>query len=204
MEIIFLHFLFGVITCIIGAMPFGLVNLSVVDISVNKSEKAAISFSIGASSIEVLFALAAIIAGQQLYKLIENNRVIELVIVFVLLFSAIYFFTKKHKANYAPKYNIPYLFKGAIFNLISIQVLLYWFLAITFLKNNGNIDFDLHCVLGFVIGVGFGKMLTLLFYRIIRRQIKRKAAKISKKITLIIGSLLIVIALFQLLKAFTN
>ena len=204
MDIIILHFLFGVIACIIGAMPFGLVNLSVVDICVKKSEKDALSFSFGASFIEILFALAAIIAGQKLNQLIEGNKLIELGIVLVLISSGVYFFTKKYKENYRPKYEVPFLFKGMLFNLISIQVLLYWFLAVTYLKSNGNIEFSIHCVIGFILGVGFGKMLTLLFYRIISKQIKKRAANISQKINFIIGGLLIIVAMFQLTKAFLN
>jgi len=204
MDILVIHFLLGIIACVIGAMPFGLVNLSVVDISINKSEKAAISFSFGASFIEILFAMAAIIAGQQLNRLIEGNRWVEFGIVLVLLSSGIYFFTKKYKANHSPKYEIPFLFKGMLFNLISIQVLLYWFLAITYLENNGNIEFSMHCIVGFILGVGAGKMITLLFYRLISKQIKNRAANISRKINLIIGVLLIVVAIFQLVKGFTN
>ena len=99
MDIILLHFLFGLIACIIGAMPFGLVNLSVVDIIINKSEKDALTFSIGASFIEILFASAAIIAGQQLNKLIEGNIWVEFSIVFVLLASGIYFFEFTFNGN---------------------------------------------------------------------------------------------------------
>jgi threonine/homoserine/homoserine lactone efflux protein len=89
MDIILLHFLYGTIACIIGALPFGLVNLSVVNISINKSEKEAIVFSLGASFIEILFALAGIIAGQQLIKNIEGNVFIEIGIISILFISSI-------------------------------------------------------------------------------------------------------------------
>jgi hypothetical protein len=90
------------------------------------------------------------------------------------------------------------------FNLISIQVLLYWFLAITFLENNVDINFDISCTTGFLAGVGFGKMLTLLFYRLISRKIKQKASNISKRINQIIGLLLLLVAIFQIIKALQN
>ena len=204
MDIVLLHFVYGAIACIIGALPFGLVNLSVVDISINKSEKQAISFSIGASIIEILFALSAIILGNQLNELIEGNSLVKFAIVLIILASAIYFFTKKYKPNYSPKYRIPFLLKGLFFNLISIQVLLYWFLVTTLLENNGSIDFSLYCTIGFLSGAGFGKMLTLSFFRLISRQIERKAAGVSKKINQIIGFILIFVAIFQLIKAFIN
>ncbi len=204
MDIILLHFLYGAITCIIGALPFGLVNLSVVDISINKSENEAITFSLGASFIEILFALAGIISGQQLIKNIKDNVFIEIGIISILLFSSIYFFTKKYKPGNNPKYEIPLLFKGMFFNLISLQVLLYWFLAIAFLESNVKIQFDIFCTVGFLVGVGLGKMLTLLFYRLISRKIKQKASSISKRINQAIGVLLIFVAIFQIIKALQN
>ncbi len=204
MDIIFLHFLYGTIACIIGALPFGLVNLSVVDISINKSEKEAITFSLGASFIEILFSLAGIIAGQQLAKNIEDNVFIEIGIISILLISSVYFFTKKYSPGNNPRYEIPFLFKGMFFNLISLQVLLYWFLAIAFLESNVNIQFDIFCTVGFLAGAGFGKMLTLLFYRLISRKIRKKASSISKRINQIIGVLLLLVAIFQIIKAISN
>jgi threonine/homoserine/homoserine lactone efflux protein len=204
MDIALLHFVYGTITCIIGALPFGLVNLSVVDITINKSEKAAILFSIGASLVEILFAIVAIIAGQQLSMLIAGNAFVKYGIVLLLFIASVYFFTKKYQQDHHPKYKIPFLLKGMFYNLISIQVLLYWFLVITFLQNNETIDFSLQCIIGFSLGVGFGKMGTLFFYRLISRQVKRKAVGISKKINQIIGGLLLFVAFFQLIKTIVN
>jgi len=203
MEVIILYYTIGLLACIIGALPFGLVNLSVVDISINQSERNALSFSIGASIVEIIFALAAIILGQQFYNLLENNKLIEIGIILILIISAYYFFRKNYKENVAPNYKVPFMLKGILFNLISIQVLLYWFLAIAFIENIGSIHFNTLYLAVFVLGVGSGKMFTLLFYRLISRQVKKKASKISKKINVIIGSLLIFAAIFQIFKALT-
>lgn len=55
MNQIFLHFIAGFIAALIGAMPLGLVNLSVVDSTLNRGERSAFLLSTGASIIEVAF-----------------------------------------------------------------------------------------------------------------------------------------------------
>ncbi len=204
MDTILFHFIYGFIACTIGALPFGLVNLSVVDLTVNKLEKAAILFSVGASFIEVLFALAAILIGKQLNSLIKVNVLLEFGVVAVILVSSVYFFTKKYHQNKRPKFKIPFLFKGMFFNLISFQVLLYWFLAIAYLENNEKIDFSILYILGFLTGVMSGKMSTLLFYKLISKQVTSKAAFVSRKINQLIAFLLLFAAFFQFIKTFVN
>lgn len=197
-----LHFFFGLIAVIIGALPFGLVNLSVVDTTINKSEKDALKLGLGASATEIMFAFIAIFLGNKLIFLIETNHWINFIILAVLIVSAIYFFIKKHKEQKAKHYNIDYFLKGAFLNLISIQVLLYWFLAIAYLETNAQIEFTLVCIIGFLLGVGLGKMLVLLFYRLMSRKIKNKSEIISRNINRIISTVLIIISIVQAIKLF--
>jgi hypothetical protein len=75
-EITF-HFVLGFIAAVIGAVPFGLVNLSVVDNTLNRGERAAFLVSAGATLIEIVFVLLAVFLGSRLSVYIQNNRWIE-------------------------------------------------------------------------------------------------------------------------------
>jgi threonine/homoserine/homoserine lactone efflux protein len=196
-----LHFALGFIAAILGALPFGLVNLSVIYSVLHKGERAAFKLSAGATIIEIVFVLLAIFLGSRLENFIDSNRWIEFVILAVLLAAGISFFIRKNKKDAAnKKFLMPDLIKGMFLNILSIQVLLYWFVAVTYLQAYGLIVFTLECIVAFTLAVTLGKMLTLLFYRLLAQKIKSKSLVIARKINFIIGSILIGLAVFQLTK----
>ena len=99
MNEIILHFALGFIASIIGALPFGLVNLSVVDSALNRGERPAFWISAGATIIEIIFVLLAIYLGSSLAVFMEDNTWIEFFILLVLLAAGISFFLRKNKGS---------------------------------------------------------------------------------------------------------
>ena len=116
-EIIF-HFALGFIAAVIGAVPFGLVNLSVIDNTLSHGERAAFLVSAGATLIEIVFVLLAIFLGSRLAVYIENNRWIEFFILLVLLTAGISFFLRKNKATDKKVFIMPAFVNGMFLNII--------------------------------------------------------------------------------------
>ena len=56
----------GIMASMTGGLPFGLVNLTVLNVSMEKGMRAAMRISHGAAFIEVVFALTALLAGSLL------------------------------------------------------------------------------------------------------------------------------------------
>ncbi len=200
MQDIILHFVFGLIAAVIGAMPFGLVNLSVVDTTLSRGSRAAFRVSTGATLIEIVFVLLAIFLGSRLAAYMGNNQWVEFFILLVLLAAGISFFRRKNQESGSKVFILPDHVKGMFLNILSVQVLLYWFVAVAYLQANDQIVFTLDCIVSFTLGVLLGKMLTLLFYRLLASKIKAKSSVIAKKINYIIGSIMIGLAVFQLVK----
>ena len=59
--------LLGIWVTIIGALPFGLVNLSVVDVSLKHGRRLAMLIAHGAALVEVLFGVGAMFTGGVLF-----------------------------------------------------------------------------------------------------------------------------------------
>lgn len=76
---------------IIGAIPVGLVNLSVVESTLNRGEKSALLLSTGASAIEISFVLIAIFPENSMAFNMENKDLTDLLIILVLLAAEVYF-----------------------------------------------------------------------------------------------------------------
>ncbi len=196
-----LFLLIGALATTIGAVPFGLVNLSVVDVAINVNIRKSMSVAFGAAIIEILFALTALLAGSLLNNLIEGNSVVKYSVLVVLVFSGVFFWFKKNKVEIKDnKSSSNGFLKGAVLNLISIQVLLFWIIAIAFLSLRNLVPASLLQMVLFVVGVWLAKMAVLWGYAILARKVAEKSALLSAHINRIIGGLLVLAAFFQFMK----
>ena len=159
-----------ILTAIIGALPFGLVNLSVLDTAFHKNRHTALKVAHGASWIEMLYGILALLAGTFIAKAIENSPMVKYTAVLIPIFVGVFFLFKNGDQPDLPDNKQGYL-KGIVLNLLSVQVLLYWIVAITWLKASYLPEITPWFIIVFVASVWVGKMGVLWLY-----------AKFSKKI----------------------
>ena len=192
--------LIGIASSMLAALPFGLVNMTVLNVSLEQGNRPALNISFGASLVEVLFGLTAILAGGILAEYIEGNQGISYFIVAVLLAGGLFFIIKKQGEASTRNTTYSGFFKGIFLNLVSIQVFLYWILAIAFLSTRQLLQYDLLSILIFIIGIWIGKMTVLLLYMNLSKKLLSGSRIISKNINRIIGIVLFGMAFFQALK----
>lgn len=196
-----LFLLIGALATTIGAVPFGLVNLSVADVAIKVNIRKSMSVAFGAAIVEILFALTALLAGSLLNNLIEANSVVKFNVMAVLLFSGVFFWFKKNKTEIRENKSTSNGFlKGAVLNLISVQVLLFWMVAITFLSVKNLVPDSVLQMVLFVVGVWLAKVAVLWAYAFLARKVADKSATLSANINRIIGGLLVLAAVFQFIK----
>jgi threonine/homoserine/homoserine lactone efflux protein len=70
-------FIIGILAAALGAVPFGLVNLTVLDVSMNKGNKDVMKIAQGAALVEVAYGLIAIFAGGAFSKIMNGNSFIS-------------------------------------------------------------------------------------------------------------------------------
>lgn len=195
-------FLFlGAVICTIGAVPFGLVNLSVMDVAINQNIRKSMFIAHGAAIVEILFASTALLAGTVLSGYFNDNILVKYIVLAVLIVSGIFFWFKRNNlTSKGDNTSSNDFLKGALLNLMSIQVLLFWLFAITFLSVRNLfpstfIQFSL-----FISGVWIAKMAVLYAYAILGKKVAEKSQLISQNMNRIIGSILILVAFIQLIK----
>ncbi|MDF1559625.1 MAG: hypothetical protein P1P83_05395 [Bacteroidales bacterium] len=193
-------FVSAIIVTAIGAFPFGLVNLSVLNISYRRGAREGMRIAHGASLIEVLFGFTAVMAGVLLHRLYKENNYISYILVAILIIVGIFFLLKGNSAKEATDHNLPLLVKGMFLNLISVQVLLYWIIAIAFLHDHSLFNNSAGFILIFLAGIWAGKMGVLWIFARSGRVILSKSQILSKNISRIIGTILIIAGIIQILK----
>lgn len=189
-----------ILTAIIGALPFGLVNLSVLNTSYESNIQRALKVALGASWVEVLYGILALLAGTIIAKAIENSPVVKYTAVLIPFVVGLFFLFKKNGSQSdLPDTNQGY-WKGIVLNLLSVQVLLYWIVAITWLKASYLPEITPGFIIIFVASVWTGKMGVLWLYAKFSKKIMSKSDFLAKNINRIIGVILIISGLIQFIK----
>lgn len=187
----------GVLVTVIGALPFGLVNLSVVDISLKQSRKLAMQIAHGAALVEVLYGVVAILAGAIISEFIQKNLFLNYSLIGILVIGSIVFILRKKEKNTKRFSVFSSFLKGVFLNLISFQVFLYWSIATAFLYARNILDTRFLSIMIFAVGIWLGKILVLWIYAFLSTRIISKSVIISKHLNRIIGGILMIIAVYQ-------
>ena len=202
MEIyLFIYLFIGAFACTIGAIPFGLVNLSVVESTLKKNTRRAMNIAQGASLVEVLFALASLLAGAWLSRYLNGSILTKFMVFTVLLFFGIWFwFKKNNSAIKSNKESSMGFFKGILLNLLSVQVLLFWLFTFAVLSAKHLLPSTLIQILLFISGVWLAKMIVLRLYAFLAVKVVSRATALSSNINRVIGVILATVSILQLIK----
>jgi len=190
----------AILIAIIGALPFGLVNLTVLDTSYRKGKVAAMYISHGAALIEVLFGLTALMAGSLIGQFIRNHQFVQTLVLIVPAVIGVVFLLKKNHSETKKSEKKQGFLQGMMLNLISIQVLLYWLFAMTYLNTIWNPDYNVLSLSLFAAGIWLGKMGVLWTYALFSRRIFTRMGFLSRNINRIIGMVLLLTVVLQLIK----
>ncbi len=190
----------GLLITMGGAIPFGLVNLSVVDIAYREGKIKSLQVAAGAGIVEILYGLVAILAGTVIQNYVDNNTIIRYFIIILLGAAGLFFIMKGKAKKQDGKSGKSYFLRGAMFNLISIQVLLYWIIAVAVLQSSVSFPVRVPGIISFITGIFSGKMLVLYIYALSGERLLDKWQIIALNINRIIGGILLITMIIQIIR----
>jgi len=190
----------AILITIIGALPFGLVNLTVLATSYRKGRVAASYISHGAALVEVLFGLTALMAGSLIGQFTRNHSFVHYLVLIVPAVVGVVFLLKRNHSETKKTGKQHGFLQGMLLNLLSIQVLLYWLFAMTYINTFWNPEYNVLSLSLFAAGIWLGKMGVLWIYAFFSRRIFARMGFLSRNINRIIGMLLLLTVALQLIK----
>jgi threonine/homoserine/homoserine lactone efflux protein len=158
---LFLTFFLGIICNSIGYFPPGNINLTVVQITINRGLRQAYYFIIAFSSVEMLFTFGVMRFVQWLSSTMKLEQIIDVVmIVLFLILGIVTWRSRKEmpKADYSKKDSIRYGLLLGVFNPMQIP---YWLFLGTYLISHEWIETGYLSLAIFSIGSGIGAGIVL-------------------------------------------
>jgi len=202
--LLFLHFIFGIITSFLGSLAPSMLNMTAAKISLNKGKSSAIKFAFGVSIIVLIQAYVATMFTRYLREnpsFVQSLQKIALVI-FILL--SVYFYTqfKKDKIKSSNKkkgYKNTFIV-GLLLSSLNMFSIPFYCGITTALDVAGWLEFSQAYIISFVIGSAIGTFLLLFMYLNYAEKIQLKSKGLSKNLNLILSVLTAVLALVTLIK----
>lgn len=200
---IIFHFVVGLIASFLGSIPFGTVNLSVIDTTIKENFQAGIKIAIAAGIVEIFQSFVAAHCSMFITQYISDNVYVSIFSLFLLLAIGSFFFFKKQQKNVEVKkrFKLSNWAKGALLGLINPQALPYYVFVIAFLQMRHWIDFEMgslyYNLIAFLLGTSAGRFLALLMYGYLSLAIADRIQTVSAWMNKILGGIFFLLAAVQ-------
>jgi len=196
------YFTLAFAATVVGTIPFGPINLSVVNVAMKRSFTAALVFALGAAFVEIFEALTAIFFGNLIDKFLMENAWFQwlVIIAFVAIGTVTILRKPKTKGVKTKKMKMPTLLKGVVVALLNPQAIPFWLITLAVLNEGQELNFREGRLGFFLAGVFAGKFVALAGFAVLSRAIKKRVKEGTRIIDFVFGGVLIAIGLIQAYK----
>jgi threonine/homoserine/homoserine lactone efflux protein len=197
---LFLTLFLGVVLNMLGYIPPGNINLTVVQITITRGIRQALYFIGAFSAVEILFTFGVMRFVQWLSSEINLEGTID--IVMVLMFGVLGVLTWKSrkempKADYSKKDSIRY---GMLLGVVNPMQIPYWLFVGTYLISHEWINTGYLSLTIFSIGSGIGAALALYGFARFAQYIQEKFALSSYIVNKSIALLFFALSAYHIVK----
>ncbi|MDP6415684.1 MAG: LysE family transporter [Gammaproteobacteria bacterium] len=205
MENLLLYFLVALLTCFLGTIPFGPINLSVVKATVDHNKRCGTEVALAAALIEIGEAIVAIFFGLLISSYLESNLVIRFTIATAFIALAVIVFTRKSNPTLSASRveQGSFFKKGLLIAALNPQAIPFWIFALAVISQYFNFEYTGIYLAAFLAGVFLGKLLALYGFVVASGYLKTHLAESSQLVNKVLAVVLLFIGISQLWNAFT-
>jgi threonine/homoserine/homoserine lactone efflux protein len=199
----------GLLVSFIGSLPLGTLNVAAMQISIASGVQAALLFSLGSLLAEMIYVRLSLVAMDWLRKQAKLLRVFDfLTFLLLLVLAASNFYTafteNGQSRNLILDSSLPKLFLGFLMSAINPVQIPFWFGWSTVLFSRGLLEANNAQYNVYIIGIGAGTLLGNSIF-IFGGQLVASAIRDNQSmVSLVIGSIFLITAFWQLYKFFSN
>lgn len=193
------HFLVGMIVSFIGSIPLGSVNISTLQVTVEKNARAGIVFALGATLVELIYSFIAIRFSGFILANHDVEFYIQLVAIPAFIALSIHSFRKKPGVKNTPSASGKSSFmKGVIIGLVNPLQIPFWVAYGTYLLSQNWIENDSFYLNWFVLGIICGTFLLLSLIVLLSKVIQARMNLDRVNLNKVIGTIFFLMAIWQI------
>jgi threonine/homoserine/homoserine lactone efflux protein len=199
MNYLLLNFMAGAVVSFLGSLPVGILNVSVVQISLQKGLKAALVFALACALIELGYSYIAVRMSGALVDFAVYKYPIQLFSITLFLIAGIYYVRKKPSVQEAQQRLSPFSL-GIVLSIVNVIAIPFWLVYTTVLSAYHWIDVDsAKEIAWFVTGISLGTLLGLMTFALLSQRINKRFSLQSSLVNKLVGFILIGSSLLELI-----
>ena len=194
-----LYFLVGAITCFIGTLPFGPINLTVVKTTVDYDRRRGSQVALAASLVEILEALVAIVFGLVISTFLQTNVIFNGVIALAFIALAVFIFTRKSRPVLQDQGvgSRSFFGQGLLIAVLNPQAIPFWIFALAAISQYFVFEYVGIYLLSFLAGVFVGKLLALTGFVIVSEFLRTHLQTSAQLVNRLLAAVLLIIGISQ-------
>ncbi len=190
----------------LGMLPPGMLNMTVVSLSMKKSLRLALFFAFGAAAVEFFQTFIMVKCVDAVQGFLDGNLYVYWIAFFILIGLGISYLVVKPKKLEANKkmdaQPAKALIHGISLSIVNVVAYVFWLMTGVYFINQGILYSDISILLVFSLGAMIGAFLVYLIYGILGDKILSRFDFFANNINKIIAAIFFFLAALQLLKVF--
>ena len=193
------YFAMALICALIGTIPFGPINLTVVKTTVDINSSHGTEVAVAASLVEMAQALIAIFFGMIISRLLETSLLLRLVIALLFIGLALVILLQKPRPQLPPTCeDKSFLVHGMILAALNPQAVPFWIFVLAAISQYFVLDYTGIFLLAFLAGVFAGKLIALLGFVLVSVWLKTRLESSCLLVNRLLAGVLFLIGAGQL------
>lgn len=193
------YFAVSLTACLLGTIPFGPINLTVVKTTVDHNAARGTEVAFAASLVEILQALIAIWFGMVISNFLETSFLVRMGIATIFIVLAVFIFARKPSSTFSGNSEAERSFfvKGLLIAALNPQAVPFWIFALAAISQYFDFAYEGIYLLAFLAGVFAGKLIALYGFVIASSYLKSHLEQSSVLVNRLLASVLLFIGLTQ-------
>jgi threonine/homoserine/homoserine lactone efflux protein len=204
MIFLLLNFVSGAVVSFLGSLPIGILNVTIVKLSLQHGAKQALYFALACAWVEMGYSLLAVQLTTTLVRLEAYRFPLHLLSISVLFIAGIYYLQHKPVVGAGKKQKLSGAFyQGVVLSLINIVAVPFWLFYTVVLQNYEWVAIGTALqITWYVAGIALGTFLGLLSFAALARLADKRLVLEGRWINRIVGVLLLATSFAETLALF--
>jgi threonine/homoserine/homoserine lactone efflux protein len=196
--LLLLNFALGTLVSFIGTLPLGVLNVTIVRLTLDVGKKAAIQFAVTCAIVEIIYAVAAVELTAAIMRIPALEAITQFISLAALVGIGIYYLRKKALDINAVKPVVSPIYQGIVLSFLNVAAIPYWILYTAVLEKASYIHlsfFDQRAL--YILGISLGTFLGLLVFVIGSQSISPFLMRFQHRMDRYMGILFLLLAVLQ-------
>ncbi|MBC7572606.1 MAG: LysE family transporter [Spirosoma sp.] len=197
MPTLFMNFATGLLVSFLGTLPLGVLNITIMRVSLRQGLRAALQFAVACALVELVYSYISVELTQSLLHYPALKPLTGGVAAILLLGMGVYYIRKQSLPMTDQRTIRPFLL-GALLSAVNVVAFPFWILYTTLLQSNGYVGLMGDALIYlYVLGIAVGTLAGLLPFILGSRYLTRWFVAHQHQLDRTMGVLFVVLSIFQ-------